>query len=100
MDVKERRLRIGLAPMLFVGELTLEADMDYIGERRFEVLEAPVARSKFAFSEFGIRCATALGLLFLRRPDLTCLNERLRRDAGIDEHELELDAVRRAPLIR
>lgn len=100
MDVKERRLRVRLTPMQTVSELIPETNMSYIDERKFEALNAPVSQSSLTFSECGVRCLTALERLFQPRCDLNCLNARLRRDAGIDEHDLERAAVTRAPLIR
>ncbi len=74
--------------------------MNYIDERKLEALKAPVSQSNFTFSEFGVRCLIAIERFFQPRFDLNCLNARLRRDAGIDEHDLERAAVTRAPLIR
>ncbi len=74
--------------------------MDHIDENKFEAVELTVLQSNFTFSVFGRGSLKALKRLFQPYLDLNRLNGRLRRDAGLDEHEIERAVVTRAPLIR
>ncbi|MBS9719003.1 hypothetical protein ACFFUT_04685 [Pseudohalocynthiibacter aestuariivivens] len=73
--------------------------MENIYQRKFEAVETPDVRGKFTLSARGRKALKALMRLFEPQLDLNHLNERLREDAGIDEHELEISTVARAPLI-
>ena len=74
--------------------------MDNIEDRKFGDLDALNAQNDFTFSVWRVRCRKMIERLFQPSSDLHDLNVHLRRDAGIDENELEWEAVRRAPLIR
>jgi uncharacterized protein YjiS (DUF1127 family) len=68
-------------------------------KHEFEVLVAPVVHNNFTFLGRARRSLKALMMSFRLRYDLNRLNARLRRDAGVDEHELERTNIERAPLI-
>jgi hypothetical protein len=74
--------------------------MNNIDGRNFEDLEALNARTKSTYAWWRVRCGKLFGWLLQPGSDLQYLNAHLRRDAGIDEIELEQDAIRKAPLIR
>lgn len=74
--------------------------MTNIEDRKFADLDVTNARNGFAFSVWRARCVKLLGWLFQPGGELQYLNAHLRRDAGIDEIDVEREAIRRAPLIR
>lgn len=74
--------------------------MTNIENRKFEELDALNARNGFSFSAWRARCARFLGGLFQSGDEILYLNAHLRRDAGIDEIDVEREKIRRAPLIR
>jgi uncharacterized protein YjiS (DUF1127 family) len=69
-------------------------------KHEFETLVVPVAHNNFTFSVCVRKSLKTLIQPFRLRYDLNRLNARLRRDAGINEHELERTRLIRAPLIR
>lgn len=74
--------------------------MKPITENEFEIREAkavPMSPSRFSQARNYL---TVLKQLFQARYNFDLLPPRLRRDAGIDELEVERRKVARAPLIR
>ena len=100
MDVKQLRLSVGPVLMQSVRRQFLEADMNSFDELRLEITETPALQRSLSFLERGNRCLKALKRLFRQRFDFNSLSVRLRRDAGIDEQDLERAKVAKAPLIR
>ncbi len=74
--------------------------MKPIDKQEFEPLETPPARREFTPFALAYRFQRALKWAFDPCFDLNGLNGRLRRDAGIDELELERIRLAKAPLIR
>lgn len=74
--------------------------MSSIEDLQFGERDSANARNDFTLSVWHVRCGRMFGWLFQTSDEIQYLNAHLRRDAGIDENELEMEAVRRAPLIR
>ena len=74
--------------------------MKPINEREFAVYEAPVTGEPLRVLARAWRRLAALGGVFRIRDDPDRLPARLRRDAGLDELEIERRCIARAPLIR
>lgn len=74
--------------------------MNHTCEHRIEFLEAPAATNKPTI--FGLRKKLQKTLARILKPNFEVmhLNDHLRRDAGIDEHELERMRIAGSPLIR
>jgi hypothetical protein len=81
-------------------ELKPGADMENIYQRKQEVIETPDVRGDVAAVVLGRRVLKTLKQIFEQQADLNRLSARLREDAGIDEHKLEISTIARAPLIR
>ena len=71
-----------------------------IDETEFEIREALVAQKHPGLFARAENYLSALKLLLQPPSDLGHLTARLRRDAGIDELEVERKEVAGAPLIR
>jgi hypothetical protein len=74
--------------------------MHITDESKIRALEAPVSRREVTLSGLAGRFLKALGRLFQPKFDYDRLTPRLRRDAGVDELELERTRAARVPLIR
>ena len=81
------------------GENNPEATMKPINEKEFEMREAQVAQQHLGRFSLLEKCLAAINLSFQSRNDPTRLTARIRRDAGIDELEIERRKLARAPLI-
>ena len=77
-----------------------KADMSYVNERELE----DCTRAASPISAFRKRLRYLVRKIlrsdYVHRNDTLHLNARLRRDAGIDEIELERKKLEQAPLIR
>jgi hypothetical protein len=71
--------------------------MSYFEDQRVAARRALVSRRIFAFAAWR---AAAQRWLFQRRAGAACPNERLRRDAGIDDDRHQFETARKAPFIR
>jgi hypothetical protein len=69
-------------------------------EREFQTCEAPVIRNHLRVQNCAKRCFAAIQSIFQIRDALDRLPPRLRRDAGLDELDIERKRIARAPLIR
>ncbi|MGI9351770.1 MAG: hypothetical protein ACR2O3_09425 [Rhizobiaceae bacterium] len=67
---------------------------------KFEILDSPLAGINLNIVEQIHKHLKELKRLFRSRHDLNYLNPHLRRDAGIDELELERQKIAASPLIR
>ena len=74
--------------------------MTNIENRKFGQLDALKARHIASFSVWRARCTRLLGWLLQPGDEILYLNTHLRRDAGIDEIDVEREKIRGAPLIR
>lgn len=74
--------------------------MKHIDEKEFEAREVQVEQNHLGLIARAVRYLAALTPLTKPDDDLGLLSARLRRDAGIDELEIERKRVIRAPLIR
>lgn len=74
--------------------------MKPINENEFEIRKAQVARKHLGLFSVLKNCSVAIYSLFQTGNDPTRLTARLRRDAGIDELEIERKRLVKAPLIR
>lgn len=74
--------------------------MKHIDEKEFETREVQVAQNHLGVFARAEKYLTTLAQLIKPDNDLGLLSARLRRDAGIDELEIERKRVIRAPLIR
>ena len=74
--------------------------MKTISYRKVEALETLPAEFSFTRSLLVQTCIKAFSCAFRPRCDLIHLNQHLRRDAGIDELELERLTIVRASLIQ
>ena len=100
MDVKERGLSAALAVAQSVPGSEPEADMKHADEREFDAMAAPAAvRNARLFAMVG-KFVEGAKRRFAPSFDPSQLNARLRRDAGIDEIEVERRKAVLAPLIR
>ena len=78
-----------------------EAVMTYIHERKTDRLGASFVRGIFSLPvRIGRWTLNFMKEAFQPRYDFNRLDPRLRRDAGIDELELERTSAIKAPLIR
>lgn len=85
-----------------------ETDMENIYRRKPEIFETLKLQDNdkrkdshdTPWSGTGRKLLKAFKQLFEPQPDLNRLSPRLRRDAGIDELELERSTIAKAPLIR
>ena len=69
-------------------------------DKQLIVSETPFTLFRFKSSALLPLWVNAFKGRFLPRCDLNHLNHHLRRDAGIDELQLEQTTISRAPLIR
>ena len=74
--------------------------MKPVNEKEFEIGKAQIAKMHSGPTILVKKYLTALKPLFQKRNDPSRLTARLRRDAGIDELDLERKKLARAPLIR
>ena len=74
--------------------------MHTIDDHKFEIFETRIANTFTNGSESFRKCVKAVTSVFQPRCNLNHLSQHLRRDAGIDELELERNTIARAPLIR
>ena len=74
--------------------------MKPINEIEFEMTEAKVAQKQPGLFRLVKKWLTTNNLSFITRKDPTSLPARLRRDARMDELEIEKKKVASAPLIR
>lgn len=81
-------------------ENNLEATLKPINEKEFEMREAQVAQQHLGRIGLLEKCLAAIIPSFQSLNDPTHLTARMRRDAGIDELEIERKKLARAPLIR
>jgi hypothetical protein len=77
-----------------------EATMKPINEREFAVYETPVTGEHLRVLARATRGLAALSGVFRIRDDPDRLPARLRRDAGLDELDIERRRIATAPLIR
>ena len=74
--------------------------MKPINENEFEIREPQVAGKTVGLLSALKYFSAAICTLFQTSNDATRVSARLRRDAGIDEREIEKKQLARAPLIR
>lgn len=77
-----------------------EAEMKSTGLTDFEMPGRAIRTSILTLFGFALIAVTEIKLFFRGDFELHRLSDHLRRDAGIDEDELERAKVRRASLIR
>jgi hypothetical protein len=74
--------------------------MKPINENEFEIWNAPIIGEHLGIVLRAKTGLAALGGIFRLRYDMEGLPARLRRDAGMDELDIERKRLARAPLIR
>jgi hypothetical protein len=74
--------------------------MQTIDDYKYEIVEIPNANTVTIKSQLARICVKVARYVFQPRYDPSHLSQHLRRDAGIDELELERETIARAPLIR
>ena len=100
MDVKKRRLKVLIILMHSCQRAKSEVKMNTNIDKQIIVSETTFTQSSLKGSEFVTLWMNAVRGAFRPRCDLNHLNRHLRRDAGIDELQLEQITIARAPLIR
>ena len=100
MPVKERRLNAAVALSQSVYGPIPEADMHYIEDLGVDGRDSPLAERNISASAVLGMFIKAVEQRLKPRFDATGLNERLRRDAGLNEYDVERIKAIRAPLIR
>jgi hypothetical protein len=74
--------------------------MTAINEKEFATRKASITPEPLGIVGLAGICLAALDCVFRRRYDIDRLPARLRRDAGMDELEIERNRLAKAPLIR
>ena len=74
--------------------------MKPINEKEFTTCKASIIPEPLGVVGRAGTCLAALGRVFRQRYDTDRLPARLRRDAGMDELDIERNRLAKAPLIR
>ena len=93
-------MNVAVKAMQCCNETRPEVKKMSVNDQEFTAGRTPNSASYNGVSAQVQKCLTAFKQMLRPRYDLERLNARLRRDAGIDEHEMERNKLVKAPLIR